>query len=278
MPHQMRPVSARRRGCHVHRVAELSLRANDDGRIYRAEPHNAASRALCTHKSSTHVMLRHGDFRIAKLRDHPTGYLIRRRRTRRTSYYIKPWLITSNEKHQPPLHVAADEWAATLDEVGEACPFENNLDLFIYEARTGGQTWSAATTERTSPLSPPRIAASGDTRIWHRRVEDWVRSLHPPEATSKEQTPILRRQTDLVEALMSHGILRDNDMRVLSEDGRSFSMTPSDSNMPTSPVYVDSVGESSPQSMSVDSSIESEGTRNVRRDNDLEFLVDTDEQ
>ncbi|KAJ4985456.1 hypothetical protein SVAN01_09021 [Stagonosporopsis vannaccii] len=224
-------------------------------------------------------MLQYGDFRIAELRNHPSGYPIRRRRPQRTAYYMEPWLLRSTWRQQPPLHVAADEWTATLDDVGKASAFENDLDLFIFEARTGRQTWSAATTERTDPSSPSRIAASGDTRIWHRKVEDWVRSLHPPEATSRgQQTPILRRRTDLVEALMSHGILRDNDMRVLSEDGHSLSMPPSNSKPPTSPIYVDSIGESSPQSTSDHSTIGRRDASNARRNSDLGFLVDTDEQ
>lgn len=166
-------------------------------------------------------------------------------------------MLTSRRRRlEPPLHVANDEWAATLEDVGEASAFESDLDLFVFEARTGRQTWSAATTERTYPSCPSPITASGDTRIWHRKVEDWVRSLHPPEAISKEQqTPILRRRTDLVEALMSHGILRDNDMRVLSEDGHSPSMIQSNPGSPASPIYVDSVGESSPQPSSDDGAI-----------------------
>ncbi|OAL03653.1 hypothetical protein IQ06DRAFT_110120 [Phaeosphaeriaceae sp. SRC1lsM3a] len=183
-------------------------------------------------------MLQQGPFRVAKLRDHPTGRPFRRRRPQRIASYIEPWLLRSSRMRvEPLLHVAAEEWAATLDDVGEASAFENNLNLFIFEARTGRQTWSAATSERTDPSCPSRIAASGDTRIWRRKVEDWVRSLHPPEATSKgQQTPILRRRTDLVEALMSHGILRNNDMRVLSKDGRSPSTTPSIAGSPTSPI------------------------------------------
>ncbi|KAH6632892.1 hypothetical protein C7974DRAFT_391741 [Boeremia exigua] len=224
-------------------------------------------------------MLQYGDFRIAKLRDHPTGHPIRRRRPHRRAYYMEPWLLRSNGRQQPPLHVAADEWAATLDDAGGAFAFENNLDLFISEARTGQQTWSAATTEGTDPSCPSRIAASGDTRIWHRKVEDWVRSLHPPEATSRAlQTPMLRRRTDLVEALMSHGILRDNDMRVLSENGHSLSMTQSHSASPTSPVYVDSVGEASPQSTSDDSAIGRQDASTAGSNTDLGFLIETDEQ
>lgn len=46
---------------------------------------------------------------------------------------------------------------------------------------------------------------------------------------------------------MSHGIIRDNDLRVLSEDGRSFSTSQSSEGSPRSAVFIEIDESPSPQ-------------------------------
>ena len=126
--------------------------------------------------------------------------------------------------------MAAENWAESLDYTVCASAFGTALD---FHAQDRDDWWNEKPAETILPgvrgkktVTPvTQILSTGDTRIWHQKVEDWVQKHMSQENAPAEErqasvdvTPTaIQHKVDLVEALMSHGILQDHDLRILSE-------------------------------------------------------------
>jgi hypothetical protein len=119
-----------------------------------------------------------------------------------------------------------DDWARSLNACKSGLDFETILETcrenlhHQREHTVDSEDQLPEKDDRDVVGHQDRIFSAGDHRIWHQRVENWVKpSLNEDEdeETSKGMNEVAAKlRVDLVEALFGHGILRDYDLPILS--------------------------------------------------------------
>jgi hypothetical protein len=129
-----------------------------------------------------------------------------------------------------PLHMTADDWARSLDGLHDVYGFESALNICcptlnpILASSSIGSV-SPQNQEGEVAVGRNHIISPGDSRIWHRRVKDWVneqllseiaQSCEDSQDSAGMAQSASQHRVDLVEALMIHGILQEHDLHLLS--------------------------------------------------------------
>lgn len=130
----------------------------------------------------------------------------------------------------PILHMTAGDWMRCLDaHYVSATYFDNAVEFYRQNLELQPMEnirWSEE--QIVSQQCHPRrscLFSTGGHRIWHRKAKRWTRKLSGftyessgSESASLRSNSITHRQTELVEAVIGHGLLRDVDLSLLVTD------------------------------------------------------------
>jgi hypothetical protein len=120
-----------------------------------------------------------------------------------------------------------ETWKASLDAAEKATQFESALETFgdnLISAE-GSSTGYATELQHTHEYRPKwSLVNPLDSQVWQQRVEEWVHQALPEATASDEEDErdpfggikaALQPRIDLMKALFGHGILTENDLRLL---------------------------------------------------------------
>jgi hypothetical protein len=146
---------------------------------------------------------------------------------------LKSQIRSKSVAKMPILHMTAGDWARCLDtQYVPATIFDDAVDLCRQKLDLAPLKTPAPFEERGNVVkqTPHQgcLFSPGDRRVWHRKAGVWVGKLRDAtyespgyNAVPQEPDGVNHSQTELVEALIGHGLLRDDDLNLLAAESPS---------------------------------------------------------
>lgn len=119
------------------------------------------------------------------------------------------------------------EWANDLGKTNvSAQKFDDTIERIRHALELPVENTSATQKSKRTFAQPINdhsfLFSPGDQRVWHGRARAWVQQIAAvseelnSDSGSSDSDDLTRSQTELVEALIGHGIFRDNDLSLTS--------------------------------------------------------------
>jgi hypothetical protein len=126
-----------------------------------------------------------------------------------------------------PMHMNVEAWEESLDAFRGATEFERDLDrlmLKLHSSTTRPQQAIARVKKYHYPQRNWLTGSPPNNCVWRQRLDDWIQQTvsdtdsvenDNEQGCVEDVNTVLQPQIDLMEALFAHGIIRENDLRLL---------------------------------------------------------------